>query len=243
MADALWHERGVPTECRPSFPLSGSSLASSLLAVFGRPMAHLAAGLHLVRFGLEAADQVPLPGSYSSAEAAVVETADAASHEHRAIGQQRGRVVGVGLDHAPRWRSTSGCPGRTARRRPACRRADAATLPPATSTVPSGSSVAVWPYARRDHDPGGGPGPAARVVQLGGGQDAPMTAVAARHEHRAIGQQRGRVVDAGRRSCSRWRSRSRCRVVQLGGGQRSAVVVSRPPRAPCHRAAAWPCGP
>ena len=76
--------------------------------------------------------------------------------------------------------------------------------PPATSTLPSGSSVAAWP-------PRGSPCFRVAVhVPLAGSYssaDVPA-AVAARHEHLAIGQQRGRGHGAG--SCSRWRSRSRC---------------------------------
>ena len=91
----------------------------------------------------------------------------------------------------PRWPSRTRCPGRTARRRPA---GPAVAAPPATSTLPSGSSVAGDP-AGLDHAPGDGPGAAVRVVQLGGGQRVAAT-VTTRHQHPAIGQQHGRAAVA-----------------------------------------------
>ena len=46
--------------------------------------------------------QVPLTGSYSSAEATRRGAAGGATrHEHPAIGQQRGGVIGAKRDHVP----------------------------------------------------------------------------------------------------------------------------------------------
>ena len=81
----------------------------------------------------------------------------------------------------------------------------------------------------RDHVPSGRPGPRGRVVQLCRGKRAAGAAVvtpATRHEHPAVGQQRGRVVPAGLDQLSGGSPRSARRVVELGRVQRCPVVVA-----------------
>ena len=165
--------------------------------------------------------------------------------------------------------------------------------PPATSTLPSGSRVAVWSAranprlavavqvrvpgsyssaealivvaaaeaadhehlaigqqrcrpaaeAGRDHLSDGRPGPAARVIHLGGGRClAAAMGVAARHEHRPIGQGRRRVPHADPAHVPGDASTIRC----SGRTARPWAFRSRgrsggcPPRAPCHRATVLP---
>ena len=100
-----------------------------------------------------------------------------------------------------------------------------ASSPPVTSTLPSGSRVAVWTLAcRRVMLPAEVQVPVTRVVQLGGGQRATggVAAVAARHEDLAIEQQRGRMGLACRDHAPGGGPRPAAWVVQLGGGQQAA---------------------
>ena len=129
-------------------------------------------------------------------------------------------------------RSRTRCPGRTARR-PAVGR-------PATSTLPSGSSVA-------------GPSPASPCSRW-----RSRTRWPGRTARRPPAR---RTPAAGcrppRAPCRRaaawpWCPRAACPCpcggLQPGGGSYSSARCvrggsrRRPPRAPCHRAAAWPCG-
>ena len=80
-------------------------------------------------------------------------------------------------------------------------------MPPATSTLPSRSQRGRVIVAAGLHGPGGSPGSADRIVELG---RVRRRAGAPRHEHPAIGQQRGRVRRSAARACSRWRPMSRC---------------------------------
>ncbi len=145
---------------------------------------------------LPAAAQVPLAGSYNSAEATLVlfaQPAAAADHEHPAIAQQCGRVVGAGQDHIP-----GGGP----------RPADGVVQLGLGSPAPLGAatrhqhlSIAQQRCrvigAGQAQFSGGGPCSAAGVVQFRRAQSAAARVQTARHEHLAIGQQRGRVVGAG----------------------------------------------
>ena len=86
--------------------------------------------------------------------------------------------------------------------------------------------------ARRDHLPGGGPGPAGRVVQLGAAVK-PVT--------RTLPSPSNVAVAPSQRS-RRPSSPSVAVQVPLAGSY-SCALLSTPPRAPCRRAATWPWTP
>ncbi len=173
--------------------------------------------------------QDPVPGSYSSAAGWSGPAADLSSHKHRAVRQRRDRFVGRARpgqvpSSGPRFRWPGRTPERPSRGEPG----------PTTRTVPSTSSVAVDRVERGVHAGGGRPGPRGRVVQLGRACHGVALDVAARHEHHAVGQQDGRVAVALRGPATVWRSSSRC-------WGRTARSRHFPSRAPCRRAATWPC--
>ena len=162
----------------------------------------------------------------------------AASHQHLAVEQQCRRDVGLGGVQVRDLRSRSPWPGRRSRLSPLCEVGDETTH---HEHVPVGQEDGGVVVAPRDHLPGGGPGPAVRVVQLaavGTRREQPAVAKHGRHDaipvldhlpgvgprpgvrvvqlvardHRAVAQQRGAGCASGWRPRPPWSSsRSRTR--------------------------------
>ena len=141
-------------------------------------------------------------------------------------------------------RSRFPCPGRTARPMPACR-----CRPGRGSRRPRALSVGQQRRrpaadAERDHVPRSRPGPAAPVVDLGGGALTCcfLSELAAGYEYPPIGQERRSVsqADPDHVPGDGPSSGAPGHTARPWAQPISRPSAGRPPRAPCHRAAALP---
>ena len=197
---------------------------------------------------LPVADQVLVRGSYSSAEALPPPaTSTVPSGSSVAVWRPRAVPMLPVAAQTPVLGSESSAEG-TSSPQPAL------MSPPATSTLPSGSSMAVACRRRTPMAPVAVQDPVLGSYSSADASAArPLTSLPSPpspgHEHFAVGQQRGRVALARRAHCSGGGPGPRCaarrarRCRWRGPRLDRWCRGSHRPRAPCHRAAAWRCRP